>query len=207
MSDWQSFNYSSLMAVLQATVEDDTGVYIPGEMMPSGKPIRATGVTRRDLMKREMTEQWFDAVRGTYEREIDEANHTAVTSDLPDLVIRGEDTAPEQPRRSEATATSTDEDIEETLQRHAEEIGERLKEVLFIINERTDFMAVLLKQHTKIKAALAAMRGLDDERTGAGGSAESGGTPEDAGYVGRQVHSDSPKKRNRARKPVVQDVP
>lgn len=76
--DYTEFNYASLMAVISATVFDDTGAYIPGELMPSGNPVRALGATPAFLRDKELVTQWHAAVKDAYEREVSEKNQERI---------------------------------------------------------------------------------------------------------------------------------
>lgn len=117
---WEEFNYSSFMGVINATKQDEKGILIPGECMPSGKPVRAEGVKLDQLLKgqdaRAMAEQWFNSVKGQYERELEERDHQTSTRDVPDLVIGGGDTAAPEPERGEVANPPAGASLEEELQ-------------------------------------------------------------------------------------------
>lgn len=156
------FNYTSFMGVLNATVEDERGILIPGELMPSGNPVRAEGVKKIQLMQgeaaRSMAEQWAESVRGQYEREKEEANHETSTADVPDLVIGGEDPAPAERGRSVASAPSSDQTIEEELQARLAKWEERLERAEFEMDSARADAKEAKAQVAKIEAALDAIR-------------------------------------------------
>lgn len=156
------FNYNSFMGVLNATVEDERGILIPGELMPSGNPVRADGVQKIMLQAgenaRSMAEQWFESVRGTYEREKEERDHAVSTADVPDLAIGGEDPAPRERGPSVPAARSSDQTIEEELQARLAKWEERLERAEWEMDTARKDRDEARKQVAKCEAALDAIR-------------------------------------------------
>lgn len=118
------FNYSSFMGVIGETREDKDGIYIPGELMPSGHPVRAKGVKKHMLMQGEdaknMAMQWFESVKGAYEREEEERDREASKPDVPELVIGGADSDSRDPGTSPSAEAPVVQTLEEELQARCE---------------------------------------------------------------------------------------
>lgn len=154
MSSYEDFNYNSIMEVLGHTVDTETGIEIPGEFMPSGNPVVASGIRKGQLVTgdsaKSLLEQWFGAVRGAYERELDEKNHESSTADAQDLVIRGEDDNPRVDRGSARAETDAPESFEEELRR-------RLKGASAEAEEAKGRLQIAERQIKAIEAALSAI--------------------------------------------------
>lgn len=117
MNPSDEFNVDSFMGVIKATRQDQQGIFIPGELMPSGKPVRSDGVSVDNIMKdKGMAEGWFTAVRAQHAREKEERDHSSSVQDAPELVIGGGDTAAREPAPSAPAASETYETLEEELQ-------------------------------------------------------------------------------------------
>lgn len=157
----EEFNYASFMGVLNATQQDDRGVFIPGELMPSGKPVRAEGVKKAQLMSgdsaRQMAETWVNAVRSTYEREAEEKNHQVSTADVPELVIGGADRAPAERGPSVPPAGVPDQTIEAQLQASAAVWRARVERLEFERETVSNDLRAASAQLAKIEAALLAV--------------------------------------------------
>lgn len=155
---YEQFNYASLMAVVQATQFDEEGAFIPGELMPSGRPVRAVGADRTFLMNKDMVAEWASAVKGIYEREIGEKNQEGSEEDVPS-VHSDREAAPaaehgaDAPRPAPAHAT-----VEEELEARKADIEHRLERERW---ERDRYAGLVHAAEVELRiitAAIAAMR-------------------------------------------------
>ena len=144
---------SNFMGVIQATKQNEKGLVFSGDHMPSGNPVVAPGATLAELMSdKSMAEQWYESIRGTYEREQAERDHARSIGDTPDLVINGADGAAPEPARSAVAAQVDSRTLEEELQARQEEWEVRVYELRPALAEAE-------RELTNVEAALAAIRG------------------------------------------------
>lgn len=154
-------NVSSLMSVLKATVQTETGVEYPGAYMPSGNPVTAAGVALADLMKDgSMVQQWHDAVRSQYEREKDEANNASGSRD-PAPVDSGGKAAPAREHdRVAAAAPVYSTDPKAALQEAADAGRDRLAELSGLI---ADLECEHRELHNKVAKIERALRAFEED--------------------------------------------
>lgn len=189
-----SFNYSSMMDVIRQTVQDDNGLRIPGELMPSGKPVTAAGATLDLLMSnRDIAEKWFESVKGQYEREKDEANQPR--SQPPADVDASQGSAPTArigngvPNTEEGGQAS----LKETLQARSAYIRLRSSELHALLADAEAEYRTLRDEQHAIDAALGLLSGDPSEDMGPAVSPvpqdlEGEGGTEGEGVVGNDVH-------------------
>lgn len=175
MTDYSEFNYASLMGVIQATQFDDDGAFIPGQLMPSGNPVRALGVGRDMLSNKDMVQQWAAAVKGAYEREISERDKEREQENVPDLRIVGEDIHAEQPVRNEVRHAPPSETLEEELARREEAAAARESYLVAELERATTRLLAARMETTSIRAALAAIE--EAKRSGVAGKKKRGRPP------------------------------
>lgn len=159
------FNYSSFMGVIAATQQDEKGILIPGHLMPSGRPVRAEGVAKHQLMQgqdaKNMAMQWFESVKGQYEREEEERDREASKPDVPELVIGGGDTTPREPDPSPPAAEEAPQTLEAELQARAarwEALMEREQAIITHAQARYDDA---FAEYKRAQRALDAIRQED----------------------------------------------
>lgn len=155
---------SSFMGVINHTVQTAEGIEFEGKHMPNGVPVKSAGVTKAMLMKdRGMAEGWYEAIKGEYERQINQVNHERSTADTPELVIRGEASAPAEPRRSEPPAPEYPQGIEAQLQascaRWESQLSKLDSRLADLEVERREAARAL----RKAEAALQAVLGVDGD--------------------------------------------
>lgn len=156
--NYDEFNYASLMAVVRATMFDEDGAYIPGELMPSGNPVRASGVDRSFLTNKDMVAQWAAAVKGAYEREISEKNQEGSEEDVQDVRSGREDTPAAEHGGHGQRHTPAASTVEEELEARKEAAGAALDRARRVLYQATDQVASADRELRIITAALAAIR-------------------------------------------------
>ena len=151
---------NSFMQVVNGSYDTDEGLEFPGTEMPSGKPLRAAGAKKSDIMtNREMAELWFNSIRSQYAREEEEADHKASVADIPEIVVGGANRGPDQPRTYAEPAQEAHRSLEEELQaRHARwlKVVDRADEQIARSTAERD---AAYGQLMKVEAALDAVRG------------------------------------------------
>ena len=151
--------YNSFTDVLAKTKQDGEGIFIPGELMPSGKPVRAGGAELAALRtNKDLAEQWFNAVKGQYEREEEERDQPSGRSDAPRPSSEGRDPYSPEPRRNDETAQNSGKTIEEELQERVESAIKRAENAAHNAKEAHLEAVACEKEVAKLQAALTAVR-------------------------------------------------
>lgn len=157
MSD---IDLDSMMSVLAGTKEDERGIYLPGEAMLDGKPVRAEGVKLAQLQTDGgMLQQWYDSIKVANERTEIARNQEAISRDVPDLIIGGKTRPPEDVGAGEARQTQTYKTIEEELSARLEDTTERWAKLCERGTVLSKQIAEAEEEVGKLEAALIAIGG------------------------------------------------
>lgn len=159
----EEFNYNSLMAVIGATVQGEDGIRIPGELMPSGNPVVAKGATMQDLADYSKAEQWFEAVKETYERESDEKNQERSEVPVPtESGGRDDNPGPADAGGDSVVAEPHLQALEAELQARRARWETYLERCQVELDALASDVKNARRELAKLDAALAAMEAVDD---------------------------------------------
>ena len=154
-----SQNIDSFMAVVNATQQDEKGIFLPGDWFPSGRPLRAEGSTKADLdTNRDMAEQWHEIARSKYEREVEERDQAASRPEVPRVDTQRTDPAPRDDGRNAPAEARPVQTLEEELQGRCTFWRERCERLEWEKGVIVKDLAEASKQLLKTEAALDAIR-------------------------------------------------
>lgn len=150
----------SFMQVLNNTYEIDDGIEFPGHAMPSGRPVQSKGVTKATLMSsRELAQQWFEAVKGQYEREESEADQEGSYGDLSGPAVQGPDTNTGVARADESPKAQAYATVEEELAAREAEWNARVDARRAALERQKELYDESVRELRAVRRALKAVRG------------------------------------------------